>query len=117
MGDDSSVLRPEHPSARSLAELVNDFALETRGAVESVEVSGISINTGNLQPGDLYVGVQGVRSHGASYAAKAKELGAVALLTDAAGAELAVDAGLPAVIVESPSLGACTVCTCAASIW
>jgi UDP-N-acetylmuramoyl-L-alanyl-D-glutamate--2,6-diaminopimelate ligase len=108
VGGDSSVLRPEHPSARSLAELVNEFSLETRGAVDAVEVSGISINTGNLRPGDLYVGVQGVRSHGASYATKAKELGAVALLTDAAGAELSVDADLPTVIVESPreALGA-----------
>ncbi len=85
MGGDSSVLRPEHPSARSLAELVNDFSLDTIGAIDGVEVSGISINTGNLQPGDLYVGVQGVRSHGATYASKAKALGAVALLTDAAG--------------------------------
>ena len=72
MGGDSSVLRPEHPSARSLGELVNDFSLETIGQVDSVEVSGVSINTGNLRPGDLYVGAQGANSHGASYAAKAR---------------------------------------------
>ena len=96
------VLRPEHPSARSLAGLASDFGLETRGAVEGVEITGVTLSTGDLQPGDLYVGMPGANSHGASYAERAKEGGAVAVLTDAAGAELAAEAGLPILVVDSP---------------
>lgn len=105
---DASILRPEHPSARPLSTLVSEFGLETRGSLDGVEVTGITLSTENLQPGDLYVGVPGARRHGATFAAQAKEGGAVALLTDAAGADIAAESGLPVVIVESPreALGA-----------
>lgn len=96
------VLRPEHPSARSLAGLVEEFGLETSGSLDGVEITGVTLSTNDLHPGDLYVGIQGAHSHGASYAAQAREGGAVALLTDAAGAELARDSGLPVVLVSSP---------------
>lgn len=81
---------------------MQEFGLEHIGAVEGVEITGVTLSTGDLHPGDLYVGVQGAHSHGASYAAAARDGGAVALLTDAAGAELAADAGLPIVVVDSP---------------
>lgn len=45
-----------------------------------------------------------MKGHGASYAAQAREGGAVALLTDAEGAELAAAAGLPILVVEDPRL-------------
>lgn len=96
------VLRPEHPSARSLAELANEFGLEHRGSVESQEISGITLSTSEVRPGDLYVGIQGANSHGASFAGQARDGGAVAILTDEAGADIAADAGLPILIVESP---------------
>ena len=96
------VLRPEHPSARSLAELVSDFGLDYRGSLDHVEIRGVTLSTNDLHPGDLYVGMPGAHSHGASYAERAKEGGAVAVLTDAAGAELAAATGLPVLIVESP---------------
>ncbi len=96
------VLRPEHPVPRSLAMLVQEFGLDSRGSVDGVEVTGVTLGTGDLHPGDLFVGIQGVNSHGASYAAAAKEGGAVAILTDAAGADIAADAGLPILIVDDP---------------
>ena len=96
------VLRPEHPAPRSLAMLVQEFGLDYRGSVDGVEVTGVTLGTGDLHPGDLFVGIQGVNSHGASYAAAAKEGGAVAIVTDAAGAEIAADAGLPILIVDDP---------------
>ena len=102
------VLRPEHPSARSLAGLVSEFDLRTVGSVDGIEISGVTLSTADVRPGDLYVGIQGAHSHGASFAAQAKEGGAVAMLTDAAGAEIAADAGLPILLVDSPraALGA-----------
>ena len=96
------VLRPEHPAPRSLAMLVQEFRLDYRGSVDGVEVTGVTLGTGDLHPGDLFVGIQGLNSHGASYAAAAKEGGAVAMVTDAAGAEIAADAGLPILIVDDP---------------
>ncbi|MGV8885065.1 MAG: Mur ligase family protein [Microbacteriaceae bacterium] len=97
-----TVLRPEHPSARSLAGLVDEFALDHRGSLEDVEITGVTLSTDDLHPGDLYVGVPGAVSHGARYAAQAKAGGAVAIMTDAAGAELAADVDLPVILVESP---------------
>ena len=96
------VLRPEHPSARSLAGLVEEFGLEYRGSLDGVEISGVSLSTADIHPGDLYVGIQGANSHGASYAATAKEGGAVAILTDDAGATLASETGMPIIVVDSP---------------
>jgi UDP-N-acetylmuramoyl-L-alanyl-D-glutamate--2,6-diaminopimelate ligase len=102
------VLRPEHPSARPLAELVAEFALELTGATGSAELTGVSINSEEVEPGDLYVAVAGLRRHGAEFADRAKERGAVAVLTDRAGAALVGDAGLPIIVVDSPreALGA-----------
>jgi UDP-N-acetylmuramoyl-L-alanyl-D-glutamate--2,6-diaminopimelate ligase len=96
------VLRPEHPSARSLAGLVEEFGLESVGSLDGVEISGVTLSTEDLHPGDLYVGIKGAHSHGARYAVQARDGGAVALLTDPEGAELAKDAGLPIILVSSP---------------
>ncbi|MES2169326.1 MAG: UDP-N-acetylmuramoyl-L-alanyl-D-glutamate--2,6-diaminopimelate ligase [Actinomycetota bacterium] len=96
------VLRPEHPLARPLAGLVSEFGLESVGSLDGVEVTGVTLRSTEVEPGDLFVGVKGLASHGASYAADAAESGAVAVLTDAEGAELAASSGLPVVIVDSP---------------
>jgi UDP-N-acetylmuramoyl-L-alanyl-D-glutamate--2,6-diaminopimelate ligase len=96
------VLRPEHPVPRPLATLIQDFELEHRGSVEGIEVTGVTLGTADLHPGDLFVGIQGVHSHGASFARQAREGGAVALLTDPVGAELAADAGMPILVVDDP---------------
>lgn len=71
---EGSILRPQHPSARHLSALVDEFGLETRGSLDDVEVTGITLSTDNLQPGDLYVGVPGANRHGAMFAAQAKEV-------------------------------------------
>jgi UDP-N-acetylmuramoyl-L-alanyl-D-glutamate--2,6-diaminopimelate ligase len=96
------VLRPEHPSARPLAELLAEFGLEHTGPLGSTELTGVSINSEEVEPGDLYVAVAGARRHGAEFTGRAKERGAVAVLTDAAGAQLAAESGLPVVVVDSP---------------
>lgn len=96
------VLRPEHPLARPLSALVSEFGLEHAGSLDGVELTGVTLRSTEVQPGDLYVGVKGANSHGAAYAAEAKTAGAVAVLTDPEGAVLAADSGLPIVIVDSP---------------
>jgi UDP-N-acetylmuramoyl-L-alanyl-D-glutamate--2,6-diaminopimelate ligase len=96
------VLRPEHPAARSLAGLVSEFGLEHTGALEGVELTGITLRSNEVQPGDLFVGVPGAAAHGAEFAESARDAGAVAILTDRRGAEIAEGLGLPIVIVDSP---------------
>ncbi|HEY0261214.1 MAG TPA: UDP-N-acetylmuramoyl-L-alanyl-D-glutamate--2,6-diaminopimelate ligase [Lacisediminihabitans sp.] len=96
------VLRPEHPLARPLAGLVAEFGLDHRGSLDGIEITGVTLRSTEVEAGDLYVGIQGKNSHGAQFAAEAAESGAVALLTDPAGAEIAADSGLPIVLVESP---------------
>lgn len=96
------ILRPEHPTPRPLAGLVQEFGLEYRGDLDGVEVTGVTLSTNDLHPGDLFVGVPGRKTHGAGFATAAAEGGAVAIVTDARGAELAADSGLPIVLVPSP---------------
>jgi UDP-N-acetylmuramoyl-L-alanyl-D-glutamate--2,6-diaminopimelate ligase len=96
------VLRPEHPSPRALAGLVEEFDLEYRGSIDGVEISGVTLSTSDLHPGDLFVGIPGAKLHGATLAAEAAAGGAVAIVTDAVGAEHAAASGLPILLVESP---------------
>jgi UDP-N-acetylmuramoyl-L-alanyl-D-glutamate--2,6-diaminopimelate ligase len=98
------VLRPEHPLARPLAGLVSEFGLDSVGSLDGIEITGVTLRSTEVQAGDLFVGIQGLNSHGAKYASQAAGSGAVAVLTDQAGSELASDSGLPIVIVESPRL-------------
>ena len=65
-------------------------------------VTGVCLDSRRVRPGDLYVGLPGARTHGARFAADAARAGAIALLTDAAGAALAADSGLPVAVVADP---------------
>lgn len=93
-----SALRPQHPVSRSLSGLADHFQFESTGDIDALEVSGVSLSSRSVQPGDLYVGVPGRHSHGASYADDAAQSGAVAILTDHAGAALAAGSALPVLI-------------------
>ncbi len=96
------VLRPEHPVARPLSALVAEFGLDHAGSLDGIELTGVTLRSSEVQPGDLYVGIKGANTHGADFAAEAKDAGAVALLTDQEGADIARDCGLPIVIVDAP---------------
>ena len=96
------VLRPDNPPARSLAELATRFARDVRGDVGAVTLTGITLATADLRAGEAFVAIRGVNRHGAEFASTAAEKGAVAIVTDAAGADLAADSGLPVVVVDDP---------------
>jgi UDP-N-acetylmuramoyl-L-alanyl-D-glutamate--2,6-diaminopimelate ligase len=96
------VLRPEHPNPRPLAELANAFGLRVVGDADGVELTGVTLNAAEVEPGDLFVGVHGANRHGAQFASDAAERGAVAVLTDADGVELAQPSGLPVLVVDDP---------------
>ena len=99
-GSPPTALRPQHPSPRSLHGLVETFGVEVHGDLGGLEVTGVVLASSAVQPGDLYVGVPGRNVHGASFAEAARDAGAVAVLTDAAGAELAAGSGLPVLVTH-----------------
>jgi UDP-N-acetylmuramoyl-L-alanyl-D-glutamate--2,6-diaminopimelate ligase len=96
------VLRPEHPPERSLDDLAARFAREVHGDTAGVTVTGITLATADLRAGEAFVAIQGLNRHGAEFARAAAQQGAVAVVTDAAGAELAADAGVPVLVVDDP---------------
>lgn len=95
-----SALRPQHPVPRSLSGLVDDLKLDLRGDAGDLQLTGVSLSSRSVLPGDLFVGVPGTFGHGAAYAAAARDAGAVAVLTDEAGAVLAADCGLPLIVTD-----------------
>jgi UDP-N-acetylmuramoyl-L-alanyl-D-glutamate--2,6-diaminopimelate ligase len=71
---------------------------------EDRRVTGVSLSSQDVVPGDLYAALPGANAHGATYAAGAREAGAVAVLTDRAGLGVLEAEGvdLPRVVVEQP---------------
>ncbi len=55
---------------------------------QDVRVRGVTHDSRQVRPGDLYAALPGARVHGAGFAAAATAHGAAAILTDAAGARL-----------------------------
>ncbi|WP_336991759.1 Mur ligase family protein [Leucobacter sp. VD1] len=95
-------IRPQHPAPVRLGELAVRFALEIAGDTAGLAVTGVTLDSRDVRPGDLYAALPGARRHGAEFATQAEAAGAVALLTDAEGARIAGEAGstLPILIAE-----------------
>ncbi len=96
------VLRPEHPPQRPLDELAARFADGVHGDTAGITVCGITLATADLRPGEAFVAIRGQNRHGAEFASAAVAQGAVAIVTDAAGADLASGAGVPVLVVDDP---------------
>jgi len=67
-----------------------------------VLITGITHSDSDVQAGDLFIALPGAKRHGAEFAANALRQGAVAVVTDAAGAKLIN--GLPVLVVANPRL-------------
>jgi len=100
----SDSTRPQQPPRTPLstvAEWVGADAREGSTGLDRVEVTGVSLASQRVRPGDLYAALPGARAHGADYADAALAAGAVAVLTDAAGADR-VPPGVPVLVVDDP---------------
>jgi UDP-N-acetylmuramoyl-L-alanyl-D-glutamate--2,6-diaminopimelate ligase len=71
-------------------------------AAAETAVTGLSLSSQRVLPGDLYAALPGSRAHGATYSDAAREAGAVAVLTDPAGRDAAAATGLPVLVVGHP---------------
>jgi UDP-N-acetylmuramoyl-L-alanyl-D-glutamate--2,6-diaminopimelate ligase len=100
------MLRPHDPivgrSLRAVSELVS--ANSSYSGLENVMVTGVSIDSHQIEAGDLFVAVAGAKTHGATFAGNAKLNGAIAVLTDEVGAALVTD--LPVLVVSNPRANA-----------
>ncbi|HYP45741.1 MAG TPA: UDP-N-acetylmuramoyl-L-alanyl-D-glutamate--2,6-diaminopimelate ligase [Propionibacteriaceae bacterium] len=72
------------------------------GGAGDVQVTGVTLDSRLVQPGDLYVALAGRSHHGAQFAGQAVATGAVAVLTDPAGQRLAENLGRPVLVVGDP---------------
>ena len=93
--------RPAKPVRTPLATLVAWLGADARGTLDDIGVTGISLSSQRIRPGDLYAALPGARAHGVDFAGAAVASGAVALLTDPAGAERA-DVDVPILVVDNP---------------
>jgi len=92
--------RPRTVSACSLVELAALLRVTAPGS--GVAVTGVTLASDSVRPGDLFAGLPGSRAHGARFAGAARAAGAVAVLTDPTGVPLAADTGLPVLVVDDP---------------
>jgi len=100
-------VRPRQAPAVPLRDLIDLVAAELIEPpdhdVAGVTVSGVSQDSRAVQPADLYLARPGQSVHGARFATAAASAGAVAALTDPAGATSCRDAGLPTLVAADPA--------------
>ncbi|HLN71234.1 MAG TPA: UDP-N-acetylmuramoyl-L-alanyl-D-glutamate--2,6-diaminopimelate ligase [Streptosporangiaceae bacterium] len=65
-------------------------------------VTGVTLDSRAVTPGDLYVALPGTRVHGAAFCADAVAAGAVAVLTDPDGRARAAATGVPVFVLADP---------------
>lgn len=97
-------MRPEHTPPIRLSRLAEICAARQAPADRVGEdrlVSGISLSSQRIRPGDLYAALPGTRTHGARFLAEARAAGAVAVLTDPEGATFVSDE-FPRLVVPDP---------------
>jgi UDP-N-acetylmuramoyl-L-alanyl-D-glutamate--2,6-diaminopimelate ligase len=100
--DAGSVPRPTGNRPLPLAELADLVGVPVGGPADGTQIRGVTLASGEVQPGDLYAALPGARTHGGQYVQDAVARGAVAVLTDPAGSASAAAAGLPVCVVEDP---------------
>jgi UDP-N-acetylmuramoyl-L-alanyl-D-glutamate--2,6-diaminopimelate ligase len=102
----TSTPRPHHlpqHSVRACAEYVGAAVAATAAATtEALDtaVTGLSHDSQGIRPGDLYVAWPGAARHGAEFAPGAVAAGAVAVVTDAAGAMMLDGLAAPVLVAE-----------------
>ena len=87
---------------RAVGELTSAYS--SYPDLESISITGVSIDSHQIEAGDLFVAVAGTKVHGATYAGNAQLNGAVAVLTDEVGAGIISD--LPVLVVADPRAAA-----------
>lgn len=102
----------EQGKTKSLANL----GLSARGGREAV-ITGLSVDSRQVKPGHLFAALPGTQVHGGEFIIYALRMGAAAILTDRAGAQIAKDvlAGADAALIVAEDARAAL--AYAAALW
>jgi len=104
-------IRPAHPQPRPLSALGSLLGVrldpptpvgKSFSPNELGYVRGVTLDSREVRPGDLYVALPGTRVHGAAFCAEAVAAGAAAILTDPDGRSRAAASGVPVFVVADP---------------
>ena len=89
----------------AVAKSLSQLALTARGG-QDPELTGIAVDSREVQQGYLFAALPGTRVHGGEFIQYALRMGATAVLTDSEGAAIAktelAAAGTALVVVEDP---------------
>lgn len=100
-----SAFRPGSVASVPLEVIAGALGVAAPETTERGGVTGISLNSRAIEPGDLYMALPGATRHGADFVDQAVEAGAVAVVTDDAGAlqlALSGEQPVPVLIVDQP---------------
>ena len=101
-------IRPAYPQQRPLSALSTLLGVRLAAVGHSHSpnelgfLSGLTLDSRSVKPGDLYVALPGARVHGAAFCADAVAAGAVAVLTDPDGRARATASGVPVFVLADP---------------
>jgi UDP-N-acetylmuramoyl-L-alanyl-D-glutamate--2,6-diaminopimelate ligase len=98
-------MRPFSEFTLSLSKIAQSSSATSLGAekdLAEIFITGLVVSDLEVLPGDLFIALPGAKHHGAEFAAAARSRGAVAVLTDSAGAELISE--MPVLVVKDPRL-------------
>ena len=99
------MMRPFNSPAVTLSKIVDSFNAQvsiSESKLSEIIICGATHNDREVMPGDLFMAFPGANRHGAEFSESAKARGAVAVLTDPAGAKLIND--IPVLVVDNPRL-------------
>ncbi len=102
-------MRPFNSPAVTLSKIAQTCSATSTTSekdLAEINVTGATHSDGQVQPGDLFIAMPGANRHGAEFVISAKKNGAVAALTDAAGANQISELvpGFPVLVVTNPRL-------------
>ncbi|MFC2472468.1 MAG: Mur ligase domain-containing protein, partial [Actinomyces sp.] len=107
--ESAAALRPSSNGPIPISTLCERFSLapasaEDAAALNDLSILGVSVDSADTAPGELFVGLPGFTVHGARFAAQAVASGAVAVLTDADGAQIVHQTapGTPVLVHSDP---------------
>lgn len=88
-------VRPAYVEPQSVTSVLGELASVT----VDVMVTGVTADNRAVRPGDLFLALPGVRTHGAKFAPAAVAAGAVAVVTDDEGFALLSELSVPLIVV------------------
>ena len=96
-------MRPFSQSTIKLSKLAGAVSARcelSEAELSKIDISGVTHNDSQVEPGDLFIAMPGANRHGAEFAKSAISKGALAVMTDIAGA--AQITGVPVLVVADP---------------